>query len=653
MKIKRIGIFIFFMISFLLLSLNCFATEKIYLEDVLFLREPVDRLVFEFSNKPKYEISKEENKIKLTLYNVVPKTSNWMKNLPKEIFKEINASYEKEKLYLEFLLSEPFNFQIVPFANKVIVDLIWEKPEKPVSVVIKKEKIEYLERKPAKPFESLVPKVSEFPEYEIYLGEYRMKMPLTAKEYKGLPVTVDFQEADIHAVLRFLAEVGEINIIASEQVKGLVTLRAKQVPWDLLLDVVLANKGLAKITIGNITRVGTLEEIKKEAELYRDYMRALGESTEGIRREIENQRDILRAIQETEEMTNRLITKTFELKHIRASKVVDLMKNQRISEKLSEILKDPNKITFDPFTNILIVKATPKVLEEIEEIIKRIDKPRPQFLIEARIAEISDTYVHELGVKWGGATWRATEHSIWGISPRPSSSTGSITYTYPGGGGPPTTNATISLPTPTIVDLGATPTQRTSPSALGIVLGYFGKNAALLDFQLSALEEKGVARILSKPSILTLNREPATIKQGYRIPYLRWVPEVPVPTVEFIDAGVKFDVIPSLTPEGKILLDITIEKSTPDWSHTVQGGVPALFTNSIQTSALVDNGETLVIGGIKISDISETLDQVPGLGNIPGVGEAFKRRGKQLTKTELIVFITPKIAYIPIAGIDY
>jgi len=649
MKIKRIGIFIFSIFLFLLLNLNCFATEKIYLEDVFFLREPVDRLVFEFNNKPKYEISKEENKIKLTLYNVVPKTSNWMKNLPKEIFKEINASYEKEKLYLEFLLSEPFNFQIVPFANKVIVDLIWEKPEKPVSVVIKKDKVEYLERKPAKPFESLVPKVSEYPEYEIYLGEYRMKMPLTTKEYKGLPITVDFQEADIHAVLRFLAEVGEINIIASEQVKGFVTLKAKQVPWDLLLDVVLAHKGLAKITISNITRVGTLEEIKKEAELYRDYMRALGESTEGIRREIENQRDILRAIQETEEMTNRLITKTFELRHIRASKIIDFMKNQRISEKLAEILKDPNKITFDPFTNILIVKATPKVLEEIEEIIKKIDKPRPQFLIEVRIAEISDTYIHELGVKWGGATWRATEHSIWGVSPSPSSSTSSMTYTYPEGGGPPSANATISLPTPTIVDLGTS----VSPyGTLGIVLGYFGKNVALLDFQLSALEEKGVGRILSKPSILTLDREPATIKQGYRVPYLRYVPEVPVPTIEFIDAGLRLDVIPSLTPEGKILLDVNIEKSAPDWNKKVEG-VPAIITNSIQTSALIDNGETLVIGGIKISNISETLDQVPGLGNIPGIGEAFKRKGKQLTKTEFIVFITPKIAYIPIAGIDY
>ena len=643
---------LFILLLFLFLgSLNCFGIEKIYLEDVLFLKKPTDRLVFEFSNKPKYEISKEGNKIKLTFYNVVPKSSTWMRNFPKKIFKEINASYEKEKFYLEFTLIKSFNFQVFPFGNKLIVDLIWKKIEKPVSVVIKGEKVKYVEKRPLGSIESSLFKETKFPEYEIYLGTHRMKMPLTRMEYKGTPVSVDFQEADIHAVLRFLAEVGGVNVIASEQVKGLVTLKAKQVPWDLLFDVVLANKGLAKITIGNVIRVGTLEEIKKEAELYRDYMMALGESTEGIRREIENQRDILRAIQETEEMSNRLITKTFELKHIRASKVIDLMKNQRISEKLAEILKDPNKITFDPLTNILIVKATPKVLEEIERIIKEIDKPRPQFLIEARIVEISDTYIHKLGVRWGGATWRATEHSIWGISPTPSSTPGDISFTYPGGGFT-SSNTTISLPTPAIVDLGATPTQNANPSTLGVVLGYFGKNVALLDFQLSALEEKGIGRILSKPKILTLDRETAIIQQGYRIPYLTYAAEITQATVKFVDAGLKFSVTPSLTPEGKILLDIMIERSYPDWSHTV-AGQPTIVTNSMQTSALVDNGETLVIGGIKITDISETLNRVPGLGNIPGIGEAFKRKGKNLTNSELMIFITPKIAYIPIAGIDY
>ena len=651
-KIKTRFLIVGLLFLLFLFKFNCFAAEKIYLENVIFLQDPENRLIFEFNNKPKYEISKDENKLKLTFYNVVPKSSSWMRNLPKEVFREINVSYEKDKLYLEFSLTKSFYFQLSPFANKIIVNLLWEKPEKPVKVVIKKDKIDYLEKKPLSEIQFSLPEGTKFPEYEVYLGDHRMKMPLISKNYKGIPVTVDFQEADIHAVLRFLAEVGGINIIASEQVKGFITLKANQVPWDLLLDVVLANKGLAKITIGNVIRIGTLEEIKKEAELYRDYMRALGESTEGIRREIENQRDILRAIQETEEMTNRLITKTFELKYIRASKVVDLMKNQRISEKLAEILKDPNKITFDPLTNILIVKATPKVLEEVERIIKKIDKPRPQFLIEARIVEISDTYVHKLGVKWGGATWRATEHSIWGISPNPSSTTGDIGFTYPGGGFTSSNATTISLPTPTIVDLGATATQNTNPSALGIVLGYFGKNAALLDFQLSALEEKGVGRILSRPKILTLDRETATIQQGYRIPYLSYAAEITQATVNFVDAGLKFEVTPSLTPEGKILLDIMIERSYPDWSHTV-AGQPTIITNNIQTSALVENGETLVIGGIKITDITESLGKVPGLGNIPGIGEAFKRKGKNLTNSELMIFITPKIAYIPIAGLDY
>lgn len=652
MKFKKGFYIILVGLVFLFLTKkNCFSAEKIYLENVLFLQEPTERLVFEFSNKPKYEIQKEENKLKITLYNVVPKSSTWIKSLPKEVFKEIGASYEKDKLNLEFSLTKTFYFQSSSFANKVVIDLIWEKPEKPVKVAIAEEKIEYLEKKDLSKIKPFLPEESKFPEYEIYLGEHRMKMPLTAKEYKGTPVTVDFQNADLHAVLRFLAEVGRINIIASEKVKGTVTLKAEQVPWDLLLDTILASNGLAKLTIGNVVRVGSIEEIKKEAELYRDYMVAIGESTQGIRREIENQRDILRAIQETEEMTNKLITKTFELKHIRASKVVDVMKNQRISEKLSEILRDPNKITFDPLTNILIVKATPKVLEEVEKIIKEIDKPRPQFLIESRIIEISDTYVHELGVRWGGATWRATEHSIWGISPEPSSTTGNISFQYPGGGFS-TSNATISLPTSTIVDLGALPTQSANPSSLGIVLGYFRKNLALLDFQLSALEEKGVGRVLSRPKILTLDRETATIQQGYRIPYLSYAAEIREATVNFIDAGLKFEVTPSLTPEGKVLLDIMIERSYPDWSHTV-AGQPTIVTNAIKTSALVENGETLVIGGIKVTDITEISDKVPGLGNIPAIGEAFKRKGKNLTNTELIIFITPQIAYIPIAGLDY
>ncbi len=632
-------------------QLTCFASDKIYLEDVLFLQKPRERLIFEFDNKPRYKVSKKNKKLKLIFYNVIPKSSSWMKNLPKELFKEINASYEENNLCLEFTLNKPFNFKLTPFTNTLIIDLIWETSEKPVSVVIKKEKIEYLEKKPISEIETSLPQESKFPEYEVYLGTQKLKMPLTAKKYKGTPVTVDFQKADIHAVLRFLAEVGGINIIVSDKVKGYVTLKAKNVPWDLLLDIILADKGLAKITMKNVIRIGTLEEIQKEAELYKDYVKTLGESTEGIKKEIENQRDILEAIQETEERSNRLITKTFKLKYIRASKVIDEMKKQRISDKLAEILKDPNKITFDPLTNTLIVKATPKVLKEVEMIIKKIDKPRPQFLIEARIVEINDSYVHELGVRWGGAAWKATQHSIWGISPNPSSTTGNIIYNYPGGGYPPT-NTSISLPTPTIVDLGATQTQNTVPSTLGILLGYFGQDTELLDFQLSALEEKGVGRIISKPRILTLDRETATIQQGYKIPYLSYTANINQATINFIDAGLKFEVTPSLTPEGKILLDIFIERSYPDWAHTV-AGQPTIISNDVQTSALVDNGETLVIGGIKISDIIENTGKVPGLGNIPGVGELFKRKEKRFSNTELLIFITPKIVYAPIAGIDY
>jgi len=205
-KIKTRFLIVGLLFLLFLFKFNCFAAEKIYLENVIFLQDPENRLIFEFNNKPKYEVSKDENKLKLTFYNVVPKSSSWMRNLPKEVFREINVSYEKDKLYLEFSLTKPFYFQLSPFANKIIVNLLWEKPEKPVKVVIKKDKIDYLEKKPLSEIQSSLPEGTKFPEYEVYLGDHRMKMPLISKNYKGIPVTVDFQEADIHAVLRFLAD---------------------------------------------------------------------------------------------------------------------------------------------------------------------------------------------------------------------------------------------------------------------------------------------------------------------------------------------------------------------------------------------------------------------------------------------------------------
>jgi len=652
MKNKLLIITLLFFIIFLKTQfLEAKSPEGHYenmLKDVYFLNEPFSRLIFEFELKPKYEIQYENQKIILKLQNVKIKNTNWLKSLPKDIIREFNIYYENKDLVINLLCQKNFNFKASTFENKLIIDFIFTETSKPISISIKDKKIELLERKEKIDIESLIiPSDSRYPEYEIYIGEQKIKMPMVAKEYKGFPISVDFQEADIHAVLRFIAEVGGINIVTSDQVKGSVTLKAKNVPWDLLFDTILATKGLAKLSVGNIIRVGSLEEIKKEAELYKDYWRAKADTKEGVKREIENQRDILKAIQETQEKSNLLITQTFQLKYLRASKVIDILKNQRISEKLLEILTDPNKLTFDPLSNVIIVKGTPKILEEIEKIIKEIDKPRAQILIEARIVEISDTYKHQLGIKWGGTAYKGTEHTIFGVGSVPSTTTNPITYTYQGGYSPGNSTINVSFPSEALVDLGIA-----GSTNIGIVFGHIGKSVTLLDVQLSALEQQGVARIISKPRILTMDREPATIQQGFKIPYLSYAQNIQQATVTFIDAGLKFNITPSLTPEGKLFLDIYIEKSYPDWSHTVQG-VPTIVTNILQTSSFVDSGETLAIGGIRISDIEESLDKVPGLANLPGLGEAFKRRGKLMNKSELIVFITPKIIYTPVPGVDF
>ncbi len=288
----------------------------------------------------------------------------------------------------------------------------------------------------------------------------KVQLPFT-KKYTGTPVSVDFQEADLHAVFRLIAEVGNLNIVVSDKVKGSITLKVKQIPWDQLLDIVLANYGLAMMKLGNVIRIATIDEIKAESDKYKDYLTSLKD------------------IQEK----GPLVTKTFQLKYVKGDTIVS---------KIKEIITGEGKITFEPNSNIIIVKDTEKNLVEIEKIIKEVDKPTKQILIEARIVEIQDTYAHRLGIRWGGSAYKGSEHTIIGIGRTPSLSTGTITYTYPGGG---LGNSTVGLTfTPgALVDLGTAGTTN-----IGFAFGHIGKSVLLLDAELSALESKGMARIFCK-----------------------------------------------------------------------------------------------------------------------------------------------------------
>ncbi len=650
---KRI-LFLFYIFLFTSLT-QTYAADKVYLKDVMFLTKPVDELVLEFNRIPQYKITKNKNKLTFKLFNVIPETSTWINKLPKNMFKEINISFEKKQLILEFTLSKSFNFKMTPLDTQIVTEFIWKTGRKPINVVIKGKKVRTLETVSSAGV-GFFQNATKFPSYQLYFGNKKIELPLTKKKYHGIPITVDFQNADIHAVFRLLAEIGNINIIVSNKVKGTVTLKAKKVPWDLLFDAVLANNGLVKLKVGNIVRIDTLQDLTNQANLYTTYMKSMAQIKESLKNEIEAKKDIYKALKELQEEQNILITKTYKLKYLRIGKNYlggplggAEGQSSLLVNRLKELVKGDNKITFDPFTNTIIVKATPKVLKEVERVIKELDKPRPQILIEARIVEVSDSYVRNLGIQWGGAVWQATAHNFWGVSSQPSINTGSVNYNYPGGGGSFSGTNSINLPASAIVDLGTA----SATSQLGVVLGYFKNNVAgLLDMKLSALEQKGVGRIISKPQVLTLDEEPAIIQQGYKIPYLSWEQNVNQATTSFINAGLKLEVVPSLTPDGKLLLDIYLERSYPDWGHTVNG-VPTLITESIRTSAMVENGETLVLGGIKINSISENTNKVPGLADMPGAGNLFKGKNQQWQNSELLIFITPKIVYYPVKGIDY
>jgi type IV pilus assembly protein PilQ len=588
MKNKSI-IFLAILIFLFLLPQVLYAKPSLL--NVLFFDHPEHQLIFEFDKRVNFEVKKSGQKLYVYLENTLPKESKWIKTLPKDLFKEVEAGIEKDRLALVFTLSKDFNFQASMLENRLVIRIFFEEERKVYNAMIIGDRISKLDR-------------DKFtPDYKVSVltDLSSLHLPLT-KKYKGQPISIDFQEADLHAVFRFLAEVSGLNIVVSDKIKGMVTLKLHRVPWDQVLDIVLANYGLGYVMIGNVMRIVTIDEIKAESDRYKDYLTSIKD------------------IQERGPLT----TKTFQLKYVKGEAMVS---------KLKEIVTGDGKITYEPNSNVLIVKDTEKNLKEIETIIKEVDKPTKQVLIEARVVEIMDTYAHRLGIRWSGSAWKTTQHTIIGVGRQiemeVENGTGRATFSPSG-----------------IVDLGVA-----GNTNIGFAFGHVGKSVLLIDAELSALESEGVARIFATPKVLTLDNQPAEIKQGYKIPYLQ-LNQQGIATTQFIEAVLRLKVTPHVAPDNRINLDIEIEKSTPDWGRVVNG-VPALITRSATTKTLVNNGETIVIGGIKTSDLGDNVDQVPGLGKIPGVGEAFKKKERNLAKTELIVFITPKIITVEIPGVDY
>ncbi len=423
-------------------------------------------------------------------------------------------------------------------------------------------------------------------------------VPGAKKVYRGQLVSFDFKDADIRDVLRILADISGFNIIVSSDVKGTVTLKLSNVPWDQALDVVLEDAGLGAFVEGNVVKVAPLKALQQR-------------------------QTAIQAAAKSKEQLEPLTTRQVFVNYATAEELIPLAE---------PLLSDRGDIKVDTRTNSLLVTDTGPRVAQIEELVKSLDTRTPQVLIESRIVQATLDFTRELGVQWG-FNYRAsaaTGNPTGAFFPS-SIGLGGVTPGNPGPFGQVGDNFVIDLPA--AVGTG-------SGGALGIVLGSI-TGAYDLDIRLSALENRGDGRVLSSPKVLTLDNQPARIEQGVSIPFLS-VSAAGTQT-QFVDATLRLEVTPQVTNDGRVLMDIRVTDNAPDPSITGADGQPAIRRNEAETQVLSLDGETIVIGGIFTRTTTENLSGIPWFSRIPLLGFLFRNTQNVDQRRELLVFITPRI----------
>nr|PZN26957.1 MAG: type IV pilus secretin PilQ [Pseudomonadota bacterium] len=426
------------------------------------------------------------------------------------------------------------------------------------------------------------------------------------RQYTGRRIDLDLKDADIHNVLRLLADVGQVNIVTSDSVSGSVTIRMRNVPWDQALDVVLQAKGLGLVRQANMIRVAPLAELEKEREM-----------------------QIARRMQEVKLAP--LETRLIPISYAQASS---------IQERAQPLLSERGTIAVDERTNVLIVRDIAGNLNQIEELARSLDTQTPQVLVEARIVEATSRYLRDVGIQWGGdATFSAATGNPTGVSfPNSVGIVGgaSDSDTPPGRFSPfppRVANPNFAVNLPAAVGTG-------SGGALGLTFGSIDNNFNLA-LRLSAAEASGMLRILSSPRILTLDNSEARISQGTLLPFSQ-VSAQGVQTT-FQEAKLQLLVRPHVTADGSVAMRVKINRDEPDFNQTSADGEPTILKREAETDLLVMDGHTAVIGGIYTRNTGHNLDQVPFFGDIPLLGLLFQRRRASDTRSELVIFLTPRI----------
>jgi type IV pilus assembly protein PilQ len=424
--------------------------------------------------------------------------------------------------------------------------------------------------------------------------------------YSGRRIDLDFKDADVHNVLRLLADTGRVNIVAADNVSGAVTIRMRNVPWDQALDVVLQAKNLGMDRKGNIIRVAPQADLEKEREMA-----------------------IARKRQELQLAP--LETRLIPVSYATAS---DLQARAR------ELLSGRGSISVDERTNVMIVRDVAGNLDQIEELTRSLDTQTPQVLIEARIVEATSRYLHEVGIQWGGdASFSAATGNPTGLA-FPSSvglAGGASDSQTPTAGLSPFSssveNPNFAVNLPSSVGTG-------EGGALGLTLGSVDGNFNL-SLRLSAAETNGMLRILSSPRVLTLDNSEARISQGTLIPFSQ-VSAQGVQTT-FQEAKLQLLVRPHVTADGSVSMHVKINRDEPDFNQTSARGDPTILKREAETELLVMDGHTAVIGGIFTRNTGRNVNQVPFFGDIPLLGLLFQHRSSSDTRGELVIFLTPRI----------
>ncbi len=420
-------------------------------------------------------------------------------------------------------------------------------------------------------------------------------------KFTGEPISVNLKDVDLRDFFRLIHEISGLNVVVDPNVKGSLTIVLDDVPWDQALDIVLKNNDLDKQLEGNVLRIATKATLRKEAEESRDLARAQAEAAN-------------------------VVTTTRVLSYAKATAMVDTLK---------KFLSPRGDIIADDRSNTLIIRDIPSTLPVIDNLIRELDRRSQQVEIEARVVEASRSFAREIGTQFGLAAGSTSRNNVVG-----------------GGSGvntpltPPTPPPIVIAPTqqtgtssganaiPAVTNLGA------SVPTSGIAYGFSSANVAL-DMIITAAENRGVGKLLSQPKVITQNNEKAVVKQGTKIPVQTIINNTV--SVQFVDAVLELDVTPQITADGTVYMDVTVENDQIDQAIPRVQGIPAIDTQSAETKVTVNDGATVVIGGIIVTSQHTSIDQVPLVGSIPVIGNLFKHTTVSSSSAELLFFLTPRI----------